>query len=58
MGVGVPVLLVIADVSTSKCYFVGLNDYIDKMLIPIVSKSMIFGMTWKCGKLLDILETH
>lgn len=34
MGVSVPVLLVIADVSTSKCYFVCLNDYIDKILIP------------------------
>jgi hypothetical protein len=34
MGIGVPVLLVIADVSTSKCYFVCLNDYIDKILIP------------------------
>lgn len=34
MGVGVPVLLVIADISTSKCYFVCLNDYIDKILIP------------------------
>ncbi len=34
MGVGVPVLLVLADTSTSKCYFVCLNDYIDKILIP------------------------
>jgi len=34
MGVGVPVLLVIADISTSKCYFICLNDYIDKILIP------------------------
>jgi hypothetical protein len=34
MGVGVPVLLVIADLTTSKCYFICLNDYIDKILIP------------------------
>lgn len=34
MGVGVPVLLVIADLLRSKCFFVCLNDYIDKILIP------------------------
>jgi len=34
MGVGVPVLLVVADISAQKCYFVCLNDYIDKILIP------------------------
>lgn len=34
MGVGVPVLLVIADLSKAKCFFVCLNDYIDKVLIP------------------------
>lgn len=34
MGIGVPVLLVVADLSRSKCYFVCLNDYIDKILIP------------------------
>ncbi len=34
MGVGVPVLLVIADLSTRRCHFVCLNDYIDKILIP------------------------
>jgi hypothetical protein len=34
MGVGVPVLLVIADVESSKCYFVCLNDYVDKILVP------------------------
>lgn len=34
MGVGVPVLLVIADISRSQCYFVCLNDYIDKILVP------------------------
>jgi hypothetical protein len=34
MGIGVPVLLVIADLLKSKCFFVCLNDYIDKILIP------------------------
>ena len=34
MGVGVPVLLVVADLSRKKCFFVCLNDYIDKILIP------------------------
>lgn len=34
MGVGVPVLLVVADISRKKCFFVCLNDYIDKILIP------------------------
>jgi hypothetical protein len=34
MGVGVPVLLVIAELRTRRCYFVCLNDYIDKILIP------------------------
>jgi hypothetical protein len=34
MGVGVPVLLVVADLSRSKCFFVCLNDYIDKILVP------------------------
>lgn len=34
MGVGVPVLLVIADVRAQRCYFVCLNDYIDKILVP------------------------
>ena len=34
MGVGVPVLLVIADLPAQDCYFVCLNDYIDKILIP------------------------
>lgn len=33
MGIGVPVLLVIADLSTERCSFVCLNDYIDKILI-------------------------
>lgn len=34
MGVGVPVLLVIADLTERRCSFVCLNDYIDKILIP------------------------
>lgn len=34
MGIGVPVLLVIADLANERCSFVCLNDYIDKILIP------------------------
>ena len=34
MGIGAPVLLVVADLEGRKCYFVCLNDYIDKILIP------------------------
>jgi hypothetical protein len=34
MGMGVPVLLVVADLADQRCYFVCLNDYIDKILIP------------------------
>lgn len=34
MGIGVPVLLVIADLAADRCCFVCLNDYIDKILIP------------------------
>ncbi|WP_208453724.1 hypothetical protein [Burkholderia gladioli] len=34
MGIGVPVLLVIADLKARRCCFVCLNDYIDKILIP------------------------
>ena len=34
MGIGVPVLLVIADLANRRCSFVCLNDYIDKILIP------------------------
>lgn len=34
MGIGVPVLLVIADLEAERCVFVCLNDYIDKILIP------------------------
>lgn len=34
MGIGVPVLLVIADLARGRCSYVCLNDYIDKILIP------------------------
>jgi hypothetical protein len=34
MGIGVPVLLVIADLKAQRCCFVCLNDYVDKILIP------------------------
>lgn len=34
MGIGIPVLLVIADLKSRRCSFVCLNDYIDKILIP------------------------
>lgn len=34
MGIGIPVLLVIADLKVQRCSFVCLNDYIDKILIP------------------------
>lgn len=34
MGIGIPVLLVIADLKARRCSFVCLNDYIDKILIP------------------------
>lgn len=34
MGAALPVLLVVADVKESECYFVCLNDYIDKILVP------------------------
>jgi hypothetical protein len=34
MGIGVPVLLVIADLTAQRCSFVCLNDYIDKILVP------------------------
>jgi len=33
MGIGVPVLLVIADLRAQRCSFVCLNNYIDKILI-------------------------
>lgn len=34
MGIAVPVLLIIADLTAQRCSFVCLNDYIDKILIP------------------------
>ncbi len=34
MSASLPVLLIRADLETGKCYFVCLNDYIDKILIP------------------------
>jgi len=34
MGVGVPVLLAIADLKAERCSFVCLNFYVDKILIP------------------------
>jgi Domain of unknown function (DUF4365) len=34
MGAALPVLLIRADLDKRKCYFVCLNDYIDKILIP------------------------
>jgi hypothetical protein len=33
MGPALPVLLVVADVSSKVCYFVCLNDYVDKVLL-------------------------
>jgi hypothetical protein len=34
MGAALPVLLVVADLETQSCFFVCLNDYIDKVLVP------------------------
>ncbi|MCW5795339.1 MAG: DUF4365 domain-containing protein [Nitrospira sp.] len=34
MGAAIPVLLIRADLAMRKCYFVCLNDYIDKILVP------------------------
>ena len=34
MGAALPVLLIRADLEAGKCYFVCLNDYIDKILTP------------------------
>ncbi|MFY7866004.1 DUF4365 domain-containing protein [Roseateles sp.] len=34
MGIGIPVLLVIADLKNQRCCFVCLNDYVDKVLVP------------------------
>jgi hypothetical protein len=38
MGVGVPVLLVVADLKRKRCCFVCINDTIDKILIPRYGK--------------------
>lgn len=34
MGVAIPVLLILVDTKTRKAYFLCINDYIDKVLIP------------------------
>lgn len=34
MGVAIPVLLILVDTNTKKAFFICLNDYIDKILIP------------------------
>lgn len=34
MGVAIPVLLILVDTNLRKAYFICLNDYIDKVLIP------------------------
>lgn len=34
MGIAIPVLLVLVDTNTERAFFVCLNDYIDKVLIP------------------------
>jgi Domain of unknown function (DUF4365) len=34
MGIAIPVLLIIVDVTTKRAFFVCLNDYIDKVLVP------------------------
>ena len=34
MGIAVPVLLILVDTNTEKTFFICLNDYIDKVLIP------------------------
>lgn len=34
MGIAIPVLLVLVDTNSEKAFFVCLNDYIDKVLIP------------------------
>lgn len=36
MGSAVPVLLIVVDVTTKRSYFVCLNDYIEKILVPKV----------------------
>lgn len=34
MGIAVPVLLILVDINTRRAFFVCLNDYIDKVLVP------------------------
>lgn len=34
MGAALPVLLLVADIAAQSCYFVCLNDYADKILVP------------------------
>jgi len=34
MGASIPVILVLADINSGRCFFVCLNDYIDKVIIP------------------------
>tara|TARA_R110001599_G_scaffold343413_1_gene565988 strand:+ start:3604 stop:4587 length:984 start_codon:yes stop_codon:yes gene_type:complete len=34
MGIAIPVLLILVDTNTERAFFVCLNDYIDKVLIP------------------------
>ena len=34
MGIAIPVLLILVDTNTEKAFFICLNDYIDKILIP------------------------
>ncbi|WP_288841380.1 DUF4365 domain-containing protein [uncultured Deefgea sp.] len=34
MGIAIPVLLVLVDTNTKRAFFICLNDYIDKVLIP------------------------
>lgn len=34
IGPAIPVLLILVDVTSSKAFFINLNDYIDKILIP------------------------
>jgi hypothetical protein len=41
MGAGLPVLLVRADLDQHKCYFVCLNDYVDKILLPCHGKDAL-----------------
>jgi hypothetical protein len=43
MGPAVPVLLVLVDLNTQKAFFINLNDYIDKILVPEGKKIMNKG---------------